>query len=184
MPKKKKSAAKKLTAKKLLNDINDPAEWEEKILSYEPANEGDEKDLLLAKLIKEREDGVLSRLENQIGGMEFELKKLDLRGEVFKKLLQNSSKANQEEWKYNFSEDYYSDIRHRLAEIKGDIAYEKAWIEQAKKMIKNKKYLNLPSDFFASHHYDYEDVDSCGPAGDPCRDPDRENDITVDDIPF
>lgn len=125
------------------------------VLEHEPTNKQEERDFLLAKLISDREN-VLWRLTDKIKSAEFSLEKSDLDREIHQMLLKGLSKEKQADWQYNFSEDYYQTILNRLNQLQTELTYEKKWLETAKKFIKTKKYLNLPSLFFQSYHFDYE----------------------------
>jgi len=147
------------TKDKNLKAIAEIAKGEAEYFHYSPANKQEEKDLLLAKIISEREDHLIMDLECQAGAAEFELERLDLERTVHKKLLKSLPKTKQHDWQYYFSEDYYQTVVNRLEEIEKDIDYENKWIETAKKLIKTKKYLSLPPDFFRHYHWDYEGMD-------------------------
>jgi|SRR3989338_2667270 len=148
------------TAKnKNLKAMAEIAKDEAEYFYYSPTSEQEEKDLLLAKIIRDREDHLTMDLKCQAGAAKFELEKLDLAREIHKKLLKSLPKTKQKDWQYYFSEDHYQTIANRLQEIEKDIDYETNWIETAKKIIKTKKYLNLPPDFFKHYHWDYEGID-------------------------
>jgi len=133
------------------------AKDEAEFFYYSPNNDQEKKDLLLAKIINDREDRLIMDSECKASAAKFELEKLDLERAVHQKLLKSLPKAKQKDWQYCFSEDYYQTVLGRLQEIEDDIDYEKKWIETAKKSIKTKKYLDLPFDFFQHYHWDYED---------------------------
>lgn len=140
---------------------------EAEMFYYSPSNEQQEKELILAKIISERKER-LSDLDSMLESAKFNLEKLDLELEVHQSLLKKQTPAQAEEWKYNFSEDYYIADKNRLHELSDEIAYEMAWIKQAQKMIKTEKFKNLPMGFFSRFHFDYEDVDFWGEGNDDC----------------
>jgi len=156
---KKVSGATKATKNKNLKVMAEIAKGEAEYFYYSPTNEQEEKDLLLAKIIKEREDCLIMDLECRSGAAKFALEKLDIEREVHKKLLKSLPKTKQEDWQYCFSEDYYQTVVNRLKEIEEDIDYATNWIETAKKLIKTKKYLSFPPDFFQHYHWDHEGID-------------------------
>lgn len=121
---------------------------------YGPQNDDEESDFLLAKMIlnKEKEiETLLCRIESG----EFKIKRLKLDERVHHQLLKKPNLS--EDWKYRFSEDYFGLCEGRVEELKDDIAYNKAWIEAAKKLIKHKKYQTIPEDVLLSIHFDWED---------------------------
>ncbi len=124
---------------------------------YSPQNEQDENDFLLSKMIKNREDRFW-RLMSEADAAKLELKKLDLERKVHLQLLRHlgKDKKREEDWKYNFSEDYYVTVKNKLIESEDELAYESRWFEEARKMIKNKKYLKVPEEVFEHTHWDGE----------------------------
>lgn len=134
------------------------AKEEAEYFYYSPENNQEEKDLLLMKMIRDREDSLIMDLESRAGAAKFELEKLDIEREVHQELLKVLPEDKQKDWQYNFSEDYYTTVAGRLQEIEADIEYENRWLEMAKKLIKTKKYFDLPPDFFQHYHWDYEDT--------------------------
>lgn len=121
---------------------------------YSPQKEQDEKDFLLSKMIKNRED-CFWRLMGEADAAKLELKKLDLERKVHLRLLSHLGKDKKcEDWKYNFSEDYYVTVKNNLIKSEDEIAYESRWLEEARKMIRNKKYLEVPDEVFEHMHWD------------------------------
>lgn len=123
---------------------------EGEFLRYAPKNEREEKELLLAKMIKDKEDYV-DTLMMKADSAKLEIKKLDLDREVYEKIL-----AKNKEYEYWFSEDYYMTVKNKLAELEEDMSYESLWIAEARKSIKTEKYKNIPVDFFYHFHFDGE----------------------------
>ncbi|MFA6526555.1 MAG: hypothetical protein WCT26_04055 [Candidatus Buchananbacteria bacterium] len=143
------------------------------VLRYEPSNDQEERDLLLAKMIFDRENHV-SDLEIEINAAKFALKKLDLEREVHRDLMAGINQERQAEWQYNFSEDFYLMERQDLERLQDEAAYDAKWLEAARKLIKTEKYLSVPSGFFRNYHFDYDgnpSLDGC------CED-------EIDEIPF
>jgi hypothetical protein len=127
---------------------------------YSPENDQEEKEFLIAKMIKEKDDNLL-KLEMKAEDIRFDLKELEIDREVNKKMLANSkNKAEKEEWKYLFSEDHFICTQNELAAIESDINYEYAWIAEAEKLIKTEKFKNLPENFFEHVHFDGENKTS------------------------
>jgi len=123
---------------------------EGEFLYYTPQNEREEKELLLAKMIWEKEDR-LDNLMAKADNAKFEIRKLDLDREVYQKIL-----AKNKNYEYWFSEDYYTTVKNKLAELEEDMAYESLWVAEARKSIKTEKYKNIPADFFYHFHFDGE----------------------------
>ncbi len=88
------------------------------------------------------------------------LEELDLDRELHNRIMNNIKDPKKlEEWKYNFSEDYYVLVKNRLERLEGKVEYEKLWISEAEAIILKSKYKDMPADFFDSIHEDGEDVD-------------------------
>lgn len=119
-------------------------------MHYTPQNEREEKELLLAKMIKDKEDR-LDNLMAKADNAKFEIEKLDIDREVYKKIV-----AKNKNYEYWFSEDYYTTVKNKLAGLEEDIAYETLWIKEAEKLFKTEKYKNIPADFFYHFHFDGE----------------------------
>ena len=123
---------------------------------YQPRNKKEEDEFLLAELIRRKEnhiDDLYSKIEN----IDFYIERLLLEKKVHEKVLANH-KNKKEDWKYNWVQDLAVMEENKLKEIKDDLAYDEAWVAEAKKMIKTERYKNMP----ASHleHYDFNmDID-------------------------
>ncbi|HBR79674.1 MAG TPA: hypothetical protein DEA46_04570 [Candidatus Moranbacteria bacterium] len=141
-----------------LRELTRFAGGKEDYLKYFPQDANEEKELLLAKMIRQAEE----RLENNLVKIEkltFELEKMNIEKEVHEKLLKKNPKMK-EAWKYNFMEDYYSTEMRQLSETEETIAYDVAWIEEAEEMITIEKYKNLPEDFFDYYFFDGDESSS------------------------
>jgi hypothetical protein len=120
---------------------------------YSPQNEQEEKDFLLARLVWRRQEK-LWEVEGKADAARLELKELNADRQTHQKLLKNlKDKNKKKEWQYNFSEDYFVMIKQRLEEMEEEIAYETAWLEQARKMVKIKKYQAPPVHIFKHIHF-------------------------------
>lgn len=126
--------------------------WAELALSeakrcyYSPSNEREENDFLLAKMISERESRNLDIL-GRIDAAKLELRRLALKKSVCDRL-----KKKEKDSEYGFSEDYRITVRGRLSELENELSYGASWIAEAKKMIKNKKFKDMPPDVMESIH--------------------------------
>ncbi|MDD2656230.1 MAG: hypothetical protein PHQ18_01525 [Patescibacteria group bacterium] len=123
---------------------------------YSPNSKQEEKDFLTAKMIIQKERRLWDRMD-KAGAARFELSKMDVERDIHKRMIKTATKKEQEEWKYNFSEDYYTTVRMRLAELTDEIEYTSAWIKTAHEAIKLKKYKQVPEDLFDHIHFDGED---------------------------
>jgi hypothetical protein len=140
-------------------DFAEMAREEAEFWYYSPRNEKDEKEYVLAKVIRKYENNV-SRLEIKMMAAEAELKRLAWEKNIHDKLMKKLDAKKREAWKYNYIEDFSLMTKRRLAELKDSVDYDKAWIAEARKMITLKKYTNIPDRVFASIFAD-DDLGSC-----------------------
>lgn len=165
---------------------------------FTPVNEREEKELLLAKMIKEHDDRLLN-LMSKADGAKLELRRLEIEREVDKRISPKPKKETAKDAldfsldeSYRFSEDFYKTVEGRLMEIESDVKYESAWINEAEGMIKTDRFKNLPGDFFDHMHFDGEggtfwtdsmgmDQDECSCEGGCCG---GSEEINTSDIPF
>lgn len=121
---------------------------------YSPQNEQEEADFLLARTISHRQENLWG-LEGKADSARLELRELDLNRKAHQKLMASlTDKEKIDSWKYNFSEDYYFMIKQRVEELDEEIAYETAWLEQARQLVKTKKYQTPPVHIFDHIHFD------------------------------
>lgn len=111
-----------------------------------PKNKQENKELLLAKLIFEKEKSLQSQM-SEIDELRAKKRERDLEGEVFGAVIKNNPRR-QEEWKYNWCEDFFCHETNRLCELKDSIAYNLEWLKAARKMITTKRYRNIPENAF------------------------------------
>lgn len=136
-----------------LKDFARLAYEEGEMFYYFPESEQEEKDLLLAKMIYDTEE-LADKLFQKVQNAEFKLNKLELDRAVYKKILK--SKKNQK-FKQLFNEEYYKIAKNELSEMVEELDYKLLWVEEAKKMIKNEKYNEIPASVFECLHFDEED---------------------------
>jgi hypothetical protein len=126
--------------------------------AYSPKDDKEERDFLLGRMIYKAERRMCDLFVKK-----FPLQRKQVEGDVARaihgKLMKQLSNAQKEEWKYNFSQDYYTWARGRLEKVEDEIAYLEVWLKQAKKMFVLEKYRNAPSEV-------YEDI-YAGDARDP-----------------
>lgn len=108
-------------------------------------------DFILAKLIREREEETIKYIV-KADQAKYELKKLGIDKNVHVNLLKANNKQDEIEWKYEFCDDTVIMVKQRLAEIEHRIDYLLAWLEQARKMIKSKKYKTIPQEILDHIH--------------------------------
>lgn len=120
----------------------------------EPVNEKEEDDLMLCELIRQREqdvDDLLIRAE----AIDMRLKKLLLEKKVHEKVLAKN-KSKKEAWQHNWMTDFVTIEEQELQEIEDEIAYDEAWISEAKKMITTKRYKNIPARYLEHFNFNID----------------------------
>lgn len=133
---------------------------------YNPTNEKEKVEFTLCELINRRErhiDDMLMKIEN----IETEIEKLKLEKKVHEKVLA-AHKNKQEEWKYNWMEDFVFMEENEAQKIKDEMAYDVAWVAEAKKMITTARYKNIPARYL--EHFDFDDGKDFDDDGDSCCD--------------
>lgn len=136
-------------------------------LFYQPTNEKEEEEFLLCELIRRREKHIDSQTM-KIDGLELELEKSAIDGKVHEKVL-TKHKNKQEEWKYNWMPDFVAREARELEETKESIAYNEAWVAEAKKMITTTRYKNMPARYLERFSFNENSAgnEDCG-CGDDC----------------
>jgi len=127
---------------------------------YQPTNDKEEQEFMLCVLINDREKKI-SKLEMEISRIESKLEIFELEQAVHVKVLaKHKNKIN--DWQYRYMDDCMVFEHNKLKDLKDDLAYEKAWIEAAKKMISVSKYKNCIPDRHLSHFdFGFRDDDCC-----------------------
>lgn len=150
---------------------------------YSPQNKQEEKEFILAKMIYDKE-GRVQELMSEADEAKLVLEKMKIEREVHDELAQSPvGKKNWDDWQYCFSEDYYLGEQKQYDEAVENLAYASAWMEAARKLIKDKKYLAVPEDVWGHAQWDGDghlfwiDEMTCPP-------PDEYAEIGVEDIPF
>jgi len=118
---------------------------------YQPKNEKEEREFMLCKLIRRREENI-DDMMMEIEKLELTLEKSALEGKVHENVLAKH-KNKKEEWKYNWTPDFVNYEKNELPKIKENIAYDEAWVAEAKKMITTARYKNIPARHLK--HYDF-----------------------------
>ena len=139
---------------------------EAKYFYYCANNEQEEKDFLLAKMIRRKEEQIFD-LELKADSVKLELEKLALDKKIHEQVIKSQNAKQAKEWKYYFSEDHAIIVRNELTAVEDDIAYLSAWVEQAKKIIKTKRFKTIPDEVIDYIHLDNDDADFCD-EGMPC----------------
>lgn len=120
---------------------------------YEAKNEKEEEEFMLCALIRENEMKVES-LKDKVENIKMRMDKLSLEKKVHEKVLAKH-KNKEEAWRYNWMEDFVISEENQLHEIEDQIAYEKAWIEEAKKMITVARYKTMPARYLESFDFNF-----------------------------
>lgn len=137
---------------------------------YQPNNEKEERDFTLCRLINEHKR-CIDDLEAEAEKIRASLDKYELEQKVHKQVLARN-KNKRDDWQYRYMDDFVASDKNQLAEITDDIAYKKAWVEAAKKMITSPRYKGgIPERHLS--HFDfnddsYEDDGSCDCCDDGC----------------
>lgn len=122
---------------------------------YEPTNEKEDEEFMLSALIMRREED-LEDLFLEAERMDMRLGRLALEKKVHEKVLAKN-KSKKEVWENNWMEEVVVMEKQELQEIEDEIAYEEAWVAEAKKMITTKRYKNIPAMYL--EHFDFGDDD-------------------------
>lgn len=148
---------------------------------YSPANQKEEEEFLLCRIIW-RKQNYIEGLKSKKGSLEFRLEKFELEKKVHEKVLERH-KNRREDWKYNVMDYYANTEREQLAETNENIAYEEAWVAEAKKMITTARYKPcIPKRHLEHFDFDYGD---CGCEDEQCGCCNEiPGDIDPDEIPF
>ena len=149
---------------------------------YDPRNDQEEKDLLLARMAANNEETIFDLVE-KIDGAKYELKRLDVEEKVHQSVMKKFSAKKREEWKHNSNEDQRQLVECRLHDLEEGLDYYQALAKEARAMIRTKKY-QIISARTLSHIHDQdaevnfwgdEKLHDCGCDG---------GDIDFEDIPF
>lgn len=129
---------------------------------YEPTNEKEDEEFMLSALIMRREQDI-DDLFAQADAVGMRLERLALEKKVHEKVLAKY-KNKKEEWQNNWMADVVVMEEQELQEIEAEIAYEEAWVAEAKKMITTKRYKNIPAIYLEHFNFDEDycdDNDDC-----------------------
>lgn len=141
-----------------------------KYFYYQPNNEKEERDFMLCRLINEHKRHI-DDLEAQIDKIRSSLDKFVLEQKVHEQVLARH-KNKREDWKYRYMDDFVASDRKQLEEITNDIAYKKAWIDVAEKMIASPRYKGgIPERHLSHFNFNddsYGDNGSCDCCDDGC----------------
>ena len=124
---------------------------------YQPLNEKEEEDFLLCELIRRREESI-DNMTTKIEKLKAKLERSSLEGKVHEKVLAKH-KNKKEEWQYNWMTDFVCFEENELPKIKEQIAYDEAWVTEAKKMITTARYKKMPAKYLNHINFDDEFMD-------------------------
>lgn len=137
-----------------LRDYAKIALEEAEFFYYSPDTDQEERDFLLARSIYRRQEQ-LWHLESKADSCRLKLQEMDLGRKVHRQIIKGTAvKEKNDAWKYNFSEEFYFMVKNRLGEIEDEMAYEAAWLKEAREQIKTKKYLSIPWHIFEHIRFD------------------------------
>ncbi|OGF22525.1 hypothetical protein A2Y83_00785 [Candidatus Falkowbacteria bacterium RBG_13_39_14] len=133
----------------------DSAYHEAAYLYYCPETDEEEKDFLTARMINDR-DYKIYELSEKANAARHELKKLEIDKEADGRVTKKYKK-DKEDWEYSrFSDGYMEIVRGKLEKFASEIEYLKHWIDEARMMIKNEKYREIPFNVLDRIHLDNE----------------------------
>lgn len=122
---------------------------------YEPKNRKEEDDFLLSELIRRRAEHI-DDATVKVDAIRSNVERLMLEKKVHEKVL-GSHKNKKEEWQYNWIQDLVVMEERKLAEIEEGLAYDEAWVVEAKKMITTARYKNMPARHLKHYNFDMDD---------------------------
>lgn len=137
---------------------------------YQPKNEKEEEDFLLCVLIDLKQKKI-GDMQDEINEIEAGLFKFSLEQKVHAKVLAKN-KNKKEDWKHHYMDDFVSFDKNKIAELLDDVAYEEAWVAEAKKMIVNARYKKgIPERHLSHFDFGFDDEsadDGCCDCDDDC----------------
>jgi len=142
---------------------------EAEAIYYEPANEQEEKDFNLAKLVNNKEKIWLAQDDERnalLCRVNFARLELAIRQKMLKEAVGEAKDMAQVN--VDVTEDVLTMEESRLAEIEESLDDTEAFMKAAKQMIKTKKYQDLPEAFFEDYYFDDEDLDDLSEDEDGC----------------
>ena len=131
---------------------------EAKYFYYCSNNEQEEKDFLLAKMIRQREEKIFD-LEMEIDMLKLKLEKLNLDKKVHGQVLKNLDSRHLGKWGIFFSDAPVSLTGNELNKLEDEFAYLEIWVAQARKMIKTERFKQIPNEVIDHIHLDGDDED-------------------------
>jgi len=123
---------------------------------YQPTSEKEDQEFMLCELIRRRKID-LEDLMMEAGAVQMKMDKLMLEKKVHDRILAKN-KDKKEIWKYNYLPDMLLTEKGVLQELEDAIAYEEAWIAEAKKMITTPRYKNIPDHHLAHFSFEFDEA--------------------------
>lgn len=118
---------------------------------YDPRNEKEEEEFYLLSLINKREQRI-SDLIDEAGAAQLKVDKMMLEKKVHDKVLAKN-KDKKDLWQYNFIGDMVGMDQSVVDQIEDNIAYEEAWVAEARKMITTPRYKTMPAHHIESFDF-------------------------------
>lgn len=122
---------------------------------YYPQNEKEFSELLLVWKTRRKESWIIDR-EMKAKAAVYELEEYSFDKKIHSRILKKQTKKKKEDWQYCYMDDFSFRTQNRLEELESDIEYEKAWVKEAKNLIKTKRYKELPADYFVNNIFDFQ----------------------------
>lgn len=143
---------------------------------YMPQNDKEWSELLFIRMIRFRESR-LAKLTERIRAVNYNMQEHAFDKKVHARVLKSANKEEKENWKYNYMDDIATWEQSRLEKFEDEVAYNSKWIEESKKLIKTKRYHELPDDYFINNKFDFQlvsgwedEFDDCCECGCCCKD--------------
>jgi len=111
---------------------------------YQPENEQEDEDLLLRLVIRDRErqnDETVARIEK----LQDDLERYAVEKKVTERLAKKGVGGDEKgRWELAAIADMMTMTEHDIAEAEASLAYDEAWIDEARAMIRTEKYRDMP----------------------------------------
>ncbi|MBT4722323.1 hypothetical protein HN958_04855 [Candidatus Falkowbacteria bacterium] len=134
---------------------------------YMPQNDREWSELLSVRMIRFRENR-LEKLIERIRAVNYNMQEHAFDKKVHARVLKSANKEEKENWKYNYMDDIAIWEQGRLEKFENETAYNSKWIEESKKLIKTKRYHELPDDYFINNKFDFQLVSGWEDEFDDC----------------
>jgi hypothetical protein len=122
---------------------------------YLPQNDREWSELLYIRMIRFRESR-LAKFTERIRAVNYNMQEHAFDKKVHARVLKGANQEEKENWKYNYMDDIVIWEQSRLEKFEDEVDYNSKWIEESKKLIKTKRYHELPGDYFINNKFDFQ----------------------------